>query len=73
MMDEKKFLEKFIDMADIEDEITMDTILDELEEWDSLSIVSFIAFAKANGAANITATKVREAKTVHELYDIVKK
>ena len=70
-MSEKFFLEKIVDIADIENEITMDTILADLEEWDSLSLVSFIAFAKASGARDITVGKVREAETIRDLYELL--
>lgn len=46
-MTENAFIEKMVDLMDTEDELTMDTNLLDIEEWDSLSFVSFIAFANA--------------------------
>ena len=47
-MEKNVFIEKMSDILDVEDEITMDTKLDELEEWDSLSIVSYVAMANTS-------------------------
>ena len=71
-MNESLFIKSIADITDIEGEITMDTILNDLEEWDSLSIVSFIAFVKSNGISDVTVGEVREAKTVRDLYGFVK-
>ena len=43
----EKFIEKMVDVLDSEEEITAETILSDLEEWDSLSVVSFMAMANA--------------------------
>ena len=52
----EKFIEKMVDVLDSEEEITAETILSDLEEWDSLSVVSFMAMAK----------------TLKDLYELVK-
>ena len=39
-MNKEQFLEEMVEVLQTEDEITMDTILEDLEEWDSLSIQS---------------------------------
>ena len=44
-MNEEIFIEKMMDILDAEEEITMDTQLDDVEEWDSLSVVSYVAMA----------------------------
>ena len=43
-MNKEQFLEEMIEGLQTEDEITMDTILEDLEERDSLSIMSTMAF-----------------------------
>ena len=47
-MTKETFLEKMADILDAEEEISFDTELSGLEEWDSLSIVSYIAMANAS-------------------------
>ena len=68
----EQFIEQIIDVMDIEEEITADTILENLEEWDSLSIVSFMAMANAAYGKKVVAADVKMAKTVADLYELVK-
>ena len=61
-----------IDILDCEQEITMETVLADLEEWDSLSLVSFMAMANAAYGKKVILTDVKMAKTVEDLYELVK-
>lgn len=65
------FIEKMVDLMDTENELTMDTKLMDIEEWDSLSFVSFIAFANAQAGKKLTPDMVRSAKTVSDLYHLI--
>lgn len=67
------FLEKFVEIIDAEEEnISADTLLSDIEEWDSLAYISFIAFARTDYSAKVTASEIRNAKTVSDLYNLVK-
>ena len=68
----EQFIEKIIDVMDIEEEITADTVLEDLEEWDSLSLVSFMAMANAAYGKKVVAADVKMAKTIADLYELVK-
>ena len=68
----EKFIENLIDVMDIEEEITADTLLENLEEWDSLSLVSFMAMANSEYGKRIVPADVKMAKTVADLYELVK-
>lgn len=65
------FLELLVDLLDTEAEIGMDTLLEDIEQWDSLSIVSFAAMADIEYGKKIIATDLKKAKTVHDLYALV--
>lgn len=67
-MTKEIFLEKMIDLLDADIEISMETTLAELEEWDSLSFVSFLAMAKVFCSKTIEPAKVRAAETIQDLY-----
>lgn len=71
-MTEKQFLEKMMDLLDTEEEVTLDTVLADIEEWDSISLVGFLAFANNHSNSKITAAEVRDAKTINDLYELVK-
>ena len=69
-MTEKEFVEKMIDLMDIEQEISIDSKLEDIEEWDSLSYVSFLAFCKTTLNKKITPAEVKLAKTMKDLFNL---
>ncbi len=71
-MTTKEFIEKLIDILDCEEEITMETELSEIEEWDSLGVISFLAEMGRLSAAPVKAADVKAAKTVEDLFSLVK-
>lgn len=68
----EQFLEKMIDILDCEQEVTMETELADLEEWDSLSLVSFMAMANAAYNKKVIPADVKMARTIADLYELVK-
>lgn len=71
-MTEELFLEKMVDILDAEEEISMDMQLDDIEEWDSLSVVSYVAMANTACGKKVNVKEVREAETIRDLYDLLK-
>ena len=71
LMNKEVFIEKMVDILDYEDELTLETCLEDIEEWDSLSIVSYCSMANTVCGNKIEAGVVREAKTVKDLYDLL--
>ena len=69
---EQKFIEELTETIDTEETLAMDTVLEDLEDWDSLSFVSFISMANATYNKKVSAEQVREAVTVADLYALVK-
>ena len=67
-MNEQNFVKKMVELMDTEDEITMDTQLEEIEEWDSLSYMAFLAMCTSVSDRKITASDVKQAKTIRDLY-----
>lgn len=72
-MTEQDFLRRMKeDILDTEAEMTLDTVLEELDGWDSLGFVSFIAMAKAAGGQQVDAATVGAAKTLRDLFAYVR-
>lgn len=71
-MTEELFLEKMADILDAEDDVTMDAILADIEEWDSLSVVSYVAMANTSCGKKVNVKDVREAVTIQDLYNLLK-
>lgn len=69
-MNKEQFLEKFTDILQTEEDLTLDTELESLEEWDSLSAMATIAFFNKEFGIKITHQDISEFKTVE---DVVKK
>lgn len=72
-MTEKEFLEDFKDnILDTDADVQMSTNLNDVEEWDSLGIVGFIADANTKYGKKVTAQEVKAAKTPADLYQLLK-
>lgn len=67
------FLDKLTEILDTEEEVTMDSVLATIEEWDSLSIVSFLAMASSLYGKKVVPDAVVSAKTVADLYALLQK
>lgn len=67
MTNEKK-IELLEDMLELEPgTLTPETVLDTLEEWDSIALLSFIALVDDEFGKLVKGTVVREQKTVGDL------
>lgn len=69
-MTEKEFLEKLVEIMDTEEELSMTTALAEVEEWDSLAYVSFLALCKDMDKA-VQPDSILGAKTAEDLYRLI--
>lgn len=72
-MAREKFLGEISEILDTEIEINFETILLDLEEWDSLSKVSFMSLANAKYGKKISPQSIRDVKTVEDLYLLLQK
>lgn len=72
-MDITVFIEKFAEAIEIEDSslITSDTVFRELDEWDSLTYLSVIAFLDEEFNVQIENAEFKELTTIQDLYDRV--
>ncbi len=69
-MNEQDFIKKMVDLMDTEDEIAMDSQLEDIEEWDSLSYVAFLAMCATASDRKIAPADVKQAKTIRDLYTL---
>lgn len=70
-MDITVFIEKFAEAIEIEDSsmITPATIFRELDEWDSLTYLSVIAFLDEEFNVQIENAEFKELTTIQDLYN----
>jgi Phosphopantetheine attachment site. len=71
-MNKNDFLTKLAEILDCEDELTIDKSLEDVEEWDSLGIIGFLAEMESYCTSPIQAVDVKGAKTVGDLYALIK-
>ncbi len=69
MTNEKK-LELLAETMDLEaEDITADKVLSDIEEWDSVSAISFIAMLDDEFGKTISAGDLKRCKTVADLME----
>ena len=72
-MDEKTFLEKMTELLDVEEEPKFDDELANFENWDSLGYITFLSMANKVSKERIAPVTVQGAKTLNDLFALVKK
>jgi len=73
-MEMNEFIEKFAEMLEIEDvdSLTPDTQFRDLDEWSSISVMEFIAFADENFGKQVGDVHIKPCQTIQDLYNLVK-
>lgn len=66
-MNREDFLKNFIDVLQTEDEINFDTKLEDIEEWDSLSMISTVAFLDKDFSVKVSIDDIKNFKTVEDI------
>jgi acyl carrier protein len=69
----EKFLNQMVEILDTETEISLDSHLETIEEWDSLSVVSFLSMVDIEYSKQIKAADVKNAQTMRDLYNLILK
>lgn len=71
-MTENEFLNTMKDdILDTDIEITMDMKLEDIEEWDSLSLVSFVGMARSKVGKKVDFQVVSGVDTIEDLYNLL--
>ena len=66
-MNENDFLEKMKAILDNED-ITINSMLSEVEEWDSLSVAGYVAMANSTFKKTISPEQIKACVSIRDLY-----
>lgn len=72
-MEIAEFITKFAEELEIEnvDALTPETEFRDLDEWSSLSVMVFIAFADENFDKQVGDKQIAECNTIQDLYNLV--
>lgn len=66
-MNKDEFLSAMQDVLQTEDTLSMDTILEDLVEWDSLSVMATMAFLDKNFGVKTTMSDYKTMKTIGDI------
>ena len=66
-MTHQEFLTEMMDVLQTEQELSMDTVLAELDEWDSLSVMATMAFLDNSFSVKTTLSDYKEMKTIGDI------
>lgn len=72
-MSQQKFIEDFLSATDFQDpvEVTMDTALADLPEWDSLSALGVIVMFDVDYGKVITGEDLKNCATLNDLHKLL--
>lgn len=71
-MNKKKFLNIIEEVIEVEkDSLNGDEILKELEDWDSLAVMGFIAMVDNHFGITFGADKIGQCKSIQNLVDLL--
>ena len=68
-MTRENFITKLAELMDTDAQLTLSTKLADVEDWDSLSMVSFFSFCNTQGR-RVTADEIKSAQTVEDLFKL---
>jgi acyl carrier protein len=66
-MTKEEFLVEMQDVLQIEKSLTMETVLTDLPEWDSLSVMATMAFLSKNFGIKSTMSDYKVMKTIGDI------
>ena len=66
-MTHQEFLTEMMDVLQTEQKLSLDTVLAELDAWDSLSVMATMAFLDTSFGVKTTMADYREMKTIGDI------
>ena len=69
-MTQEEFLKNLVELMDTEAQLNLSTRLDDLEDWDSLSMVSFFSFCNTTATRKVSPDEIKAAQTVKDLFKL---
>ena len=70
-MTAEKFIAKLAELMDTEATLELSTRLADIEDWDSLSMVSFFSFCNSTLGKKISPEQIKSAQTVKDLFTLI--
>jgi len=71
-MKRSEFIDGLKEVLQREENLSEDMALKDIGEWDSLAVMSFIAFCDEHFSTQINGENIQQCKTVSDLIDLAK-
>lgn len=71
-MTAEEFIKKLAEIMDTDADLTLSTRLADVEDWDSLSMVSFFSFCDSKLGRRLAPEQIKSAQTVEDLFNLAK-
>jgi len=69
-MTAEEFVKKLADLMDTDATLNLSTKLADVEDWDSLSMVSFFSFCDSKLVRRLAPEQIKSAQTVEDLFKL---
>lgn len=69
-MTAEEFIKKLADIIDTDVELKLSMKLADVEDWDSLSMVSFFSFCDSKLGIRLAPEQIKSAQTVEDLFKL---
>ena len=69
-MTAEKFIAKLTELMDTDAALALSTRLADVDDWDSLSMVSFFSFCNTTLAKKVSPEQIKAAQTVEDLFKL---
>ena len=69
-MSKQDFLTKLAELLEMDGTLTGAEALADLEEWNSMAVLSFMAMVDEETGKTLSAQEIAKAKTVDQLYEL---
>ena len=69
-MTAEEFVKRLADLMDTDVELNLSTKLADVEDWDSLSMVSFFSFCDSKLNRRLAPEQIKSAQTVEDLFKL---
>lgn len=69
-MTAEKFIAKLTELMDTEAALDLSTKLADVDDWDSLSMVSFFSFCNTTQSQKVSPEQIKAAQTVGDLFKL---
>lgn len=69
-MTEEEFIKRLTELMDTETRLELSTKLADVEDWDSLSMVSFFSFCNSTLNKRVAPDEIKSAQTVEDLFKL---